>query len=136
MSLFNFAPIHIFGFVVSGILFYQSFRLLREGKETILEFLFWSGFGTAILVFNFGSALRHPGLLETIHGVLSGLGFKSGMNGVFALATLGILMMVFHIYIETKTNKKEMYELNQEVALLRYQLDQKQDTDQDSNEND
>lgn len=134
MILSDLAPIHIIGLIISAILFYQSFRLLQEGKENILEFIFWSGFGTAMLVFNIRSALRRPGILSAIRDVLSGLGFNSGMNGVFALAILFLLMMLFHVYIEAKTNKKKMYELNQEVALFKYRLEQKQSPDKDSSE--
>lgn len=116
------APIHLIGILISIALFYQSVRLVRKGKESVFEFLLWSGFGLALLILSLGSSVTVLGVLDALSFVLSLLGFTSGRDGVFVLAILGLLLMLFYTYVNSKTNRKHLYDLNQEVALLRQEI--------------
>lgn len=119
-------PIDVLGLFLALILFYKSYRLLHQGKESILEFLFWTGFGTGILLLVIGNVSQEIPLLEFAHSISAGLGFERGVNGILVVAILSLLMMVFHMYIQIKDQKKKMYDLDREFALLQYQLDQNQ----------
>lgn len=117
-----FDPIHVIGVGVSVVLFYQSIRLVQKRKENVLEFLLWSGMGSIILILSLSSVVTVLGILDAIQLVLEGLGFQSGRDGIFVLAILSLLMLLFYTYINAKTNRKQLHDLNQEVALLRYEL--------------
>lgn len=128
------APIHLTGAVISIALMYQSFRLVRKRKESVLEFLLWSGFGMALLVLSLSSAVTVQGTLNYLEKFLAAFGFKTGVNGVFTLAILGILLMLFYTYVNTKTNRKIIFDLNQELALFRYESESNR-TNQDERYN-
>lgn len=121
-----FTPIDAIGLSLALILLYKSYRLLNQGKESVLEFLFWSGFGTAMLLLVIGNISQETPLIQFAHSFSTELGFESGVNGVLVVAILSLLMIVFHTYIQVKNQRKKMYDLDRELALIQYQLDQKQ----------
>jgi len=132
MTVTDLAPIHVIGFLISLALFYQSTRLLSKGKENVFEFLLWIGFGVGILVLSIGSSVTVLGVLDKIQFLLEILGFQSGQDGIFVLAILGLLLMLFYTYINAKTNRQDIYNLNQELALLRYELQQQDNQNQEN----
>lgn len=105
------------GLGVSVALFYQSIRLVRKRKESVFEFLLWIGFGTILFALSFGSLVNLIDLLNFFEGILSAIGFESGRIGLLVLANLALMMMLFYTYINTKSNRKLIYDLNQRVAL-------------------
>jgi hypothetical protein len=122
--VYGITPIHIIGIAVSVILFYQSVRLVRKQKESVFEFLLWTGFGAAIFVLSLGQLLTISGLLEGLSFLLSLLGFQTGTNGIFTLAILGLLLLLFYTYNNAKTNRQKIADMNQELSLLEYQMEQ------------
>lgn len=119
--MLNIAPIHVIGLLISVGLFYQSVNLVRKRKESVFEFLLWSGFGVVLLLLSLGSSVTVVGALDLISEVLALLGFRSGTNGIFVLSILALLLMLFYTYVNAKNNRKEIYDLNQQIALLRYE---------------
>jgi len=122
--VYGITPIHLIGIAVSVVLFYQSVRLVRKQKESVFEFLLWTGFGAAILVLSLGQLLTISGLLEGLSFLLSLLGFQTGTNGIFTLAILGLLLLLFYTYNNAKTNRQKIADMNQELSLLEYQVEQ------------
>lgn len=122
--MFGITPIHVLGLGVSIALMYQSIRLVRKQKESVFEFLLWTGFGGAIFILSFGQLLTIAEILDSIEATLRLLGFQTGTNGIFTLAILGLLLMLFYTYINAKTNRQKIADLNQELSLLEYQLEQ------------
>lgn len=122
--VYGITPIHVIGLGVAIALFYQSFRLVRKQKESVFEFLLWVGFGSAIFVLSLGQLLTIAELLAVLEALLRLLGFQSGTNGIFTLAILGLLLLLFYTYINAKTNRQKIADLNQELSLLKYQLEQ------------
>jgi len=122
--VYGITPIHLIGIVVSIALMYQSLRLVRKQKESVFEFLLWSGFGLGIFVLSLGQLLTVTGLLDGLGFILGLLGFQTGTNGIFTLAILGLLLMLFYTYVNVKTNRQKIADLNQEVSILEYQIKQ------------
>jgi hypothetical protein len=122
--VYGITPIHLIGIAVSVALFYQSIRLVRKQKESVFEFLLWTGFGAAIFVLSLGQLLTISGLLEGLSFLLSLLGFQTGTNGIFTLAILGLLLLLYYTYNNAKTNRQKIADMNQELSLLEYQMEQ------------
>jgi len=122
--VYGITPIHLIGIAVSVALMYQSLRLVRKQKESVFEFLLWSGFGLGIFVLSLGQLLTVTGLLDGLGFILGLLGFQTGTNGIFTLAILGLLLMLFYTYVNVKTNRQRIADLNQEVSILEYQIKQ------------
>lgn len=123
----RFELMHAIGIVVSTALFYQSYLLVRNRKESIFEFLLWAGFGGALLVLSLadGTAGREElAVFDVIKHLLRLIGFDNGVNGIFTLTILGLLLLLFYTYANAKTNRKLLYDQTQEIALLRYELQQ------------
>lgn len=130
--MYGIAPIHVLGIIVSVGLLYQSYQLVRRGKEDVSEFLLWAGFGVAIFVFSLGQIVTITGVLAFINDGLSFLGFQSGTNGIFTLAILGILLLLFYTYVNAKSNERKLADLNQQIALLQYEQSQQPEANQRS----
>lgn len=87
----------------------------------------WTGMGMVILTLSLSSAITILGILDAILLFLRLLGFRSGRDGIFVLAILSLLMLLFYTYINAKTNRKYLQDLNQELALMRYDVEQLED---------
>lgn len=124
-----FDPIHLIGVLVAVALFYQSIQLVQKRKESVLEFLLWTGMGGVILILSVSSAVTVLGILDAIQVILAAMGFQSGRDGVFVLAILSLLLLLFYTYINAKTNRKELADLNQEIALLRFECRKQREND-------
>ncbi|MEA5388518.1 DUF2304 domain-containing protein [Haloarculaceae archaeon H-GB11] len=124
--MFKFDPIHAIGIIISLALFYQSARLVRKRKESVFEFLLWMSFGVVLFSLAVGSAIKTVSMREQVQKIFNFVGFSSGFEGLFALAILGLLLMLFYTYINAKTNRNKLYDLNQELALLRYEVEKSQ----------
>jgi len=123
------APIHVIGVIAGLALLYQSYRLVSDRKEGVFEFLLWAGFGVALLVISVGSALTSVDLLGGLEGGMAILGFARGPESVLFVSNLLLLFLVFYSYIQLVESRKQLSDLNQELALLRYDLDQRTDDD-------
>ena len=123
------APIHVIGVIAGLALLYQSYRLVSDRKEGVFEFLLWAGFGVALLVISVGSALTSVDLLGGLEGGMALLGFARGPESVLFVSNLLLLFLVFYSYIQLVESRKQLSDLNQELALLRYDLDQRTDDD-------
>jgi len=62
------------------------------------------------------------------------LGFDSGRDGVFVLGFLSLLLMLFYTYINAKTNRQRISDLNQEIALIRFELRETRQNDDSDND--
>lgn len=119
------APIHVIGIAVGLALLYQSLSLVRDRKEGVFEFLLWVGFGVALLVISVGSALTSVDLLASLVWFLGAFGFNLGIDSVFFVSNLLLLFLVFFIYVQLVESRKRVSDLAREVALLRYELDER-----------
>ena len=119
------APIHVVGIVAGLALLYKSVSLVRDRKEGIFEFLLWAGFGVGLLVISIGSALTAVDLLASLVWLLAALGFNLGTDSVFFVSNLLLLFLVFFIYVRLVESRKRLSQLAREVALLRYELDER-----------
>lgn len=124
------SPIHVIGIVAGLLLLFQSYRLVNERKEGIFEFLLWAGFGIGLLVVSIGSALTTVDLLGILERGSALLGFAGGTESVFFVSNLLLLFIVFYIYTQLVESRKQLSDLNQELALLRYDLDQRTDDEE------
>lgn len=122
---FDVAPIHVVGIAAGLALLYQSFSLVRDRKEGVFEFLLWVGFGVGLLVISVGSALASVDLLASLVWLLSALGFGLGTDSVFFVSNLLLLFIVFYTYVQLVESRKRLSDLAREVALLRYELDER-----------
>jgi len=123
------APIHVIGVLAGLALLYQSHRLVSDRKEGVFEFLLWAGFGVALLVISVGSAITSVDLLGGLEDGMGLLGFASGPVSVLFVSNLLLLFLVFYSYVQLVESRKQLSDLNQELALLRYDLDQRTDDD-------
>lgn len=80
----------------------------------------WFGFGAGILVVSVSQATTRW-LLGFVKSVLFFLGFRIGSGGVFTLAIMGLLIFMFYTHVGAKTNERLIMDLNQVIALLRYE---------------
>lgn len=119
------APIHVVGIAAGLALLYKSLSLVRDRKEGIFEFLLWIGFGLGLLVISVGSALTSVDLLASLVWLLAALGFNLGTDSVFFVSNLLLLFLVFFIYVQLVESRKRLSQLAREVALLRYELDER-----------
>jgi hypothetical protein len=124
------SPIHVIGIVAGLLLLFQSYRLVNERKEGIFEFLLWAGFGIGLLVVSIGSALTTVDLLGILERGSVLLGFAGGTESIFFVSNLLLLFIVFYIYTQLVESRKQLSDLNQELALLRYDLDQRTDDEE------
>lgn len=117
-------PIHVIGMVLALTMFYQSIRLVQSGKGSIFEFLLWSCFGAVLFALSLGDVVTLLRVYEALEVILAVLGFGSGFTGLLVLSNLALLMMLFYTFVKVKNNRKELYDLNQEIALTNYENDQ------------
>jgi hypothetical protein len=122
----TFRPIHLIGIVFAVALLYQSIRLVRKGKGTVFEFLLWSSFGIFLLLLSLGDLVTLLGVYQVVSTTLGLLGFGSGVTGLLVMSNLALLMMLFYTFVKVKTNRKELYDLNQEIALVNIEQDDKE----------
>ena len=123
MIVITFQPIDVITLGISIALFYQSVRLVRKRKESVFEFLLWTGFGTVLFVWSIGNILNLIDIANFVERILNILGFESGTVGLLVLANLGLMMMLFYTYVNTKSNRQLIYDLNQEIALSEHEND-------------
>jgi len=123
------APIHVIGALAGIALLYQSYRLVSDRKEGVFEFLLWAGFGVALLAISIGSAITTVDLLGGLESGMALLGFARGPESVLFVSNLLLLFLVFYSYVQLVESRKQLSDLNQELALLRYDLDQRTDDD-------
>lgn len=116
-------PFHYVAVAVSVLLFYQSVRLVRTRKENLFEFLVWVSFGVGILLYSIASAVESIELLGYFNGTLRSLGFGNEWRGLFAISIVALYLVVFYTYTIVKTTDRRMADLQQEIALLRYELE-------------
>ena len=121
--MFDIAPIHVVGVAAGLALLYQSLSLVRDRKEGVFEFLLWAGFGVGLLVISIGSALDAVDILASLVWLLAALGFNLGTDSVFFVSNLLLLFIVFYTYVQLVESRKRISDLAREVALLRYELD-------------
>ncbi|QSG05236.1 DUF2304 domain-containing protein [Halapricum desulfuricans] len=121
------SPIHGIGVVAGLALLYQSYRLVAARKGSVFEFLLWAGFGIGLLAISIGSALKSVDLLDALEGTLSALGFGPGTDSIFFVSNLLLLFVVFYTYVQLVESRRRLSDLNQELALLRYDLEQRTD---------
>lgn len=124
---FEFSPIHVIGVGAGLALLYKSILLVRQRKEGIFEFLLWAGFGVALLAISVGSALSTVNVLGALVGALGALGLNVGLASISFLANLALLFVVFYTYVQLVESRRQLSDLAQEVALLRYEFDQRLD---------
>lgn len=117
-------PFHFVGATVSLLLFYQSLRLVKTRKENLFEFLVWVTFGVGILLYTVASALEGVELLGHINGLVTALGFGNEWRGLFAISIVALYLVVFYTYTLVKTTDRRLADLQQEIALLRYELEE------------
>ncbi|MFW5978130.1 MAG: DUF2304 domain-containing protein [Halohasta sp.] len=125
--MFELSPIHGIGIVAGLALLYQSYRLVAARKGGVFEFLLWAGFGIGLLVISVGSALETVDLLNALEGALSTLGFGRGPESIFFVSNLLLLFLVFYTYVQLVESRRQLSDLNQELALLRYDFEQRTD---------
>lgn len=118
--MIEFQPIHVIGLAISFALFYQSVRLVRKGKESVFEFLLWVSFGLLLLILSIGNVVTVLDITDLLKDFLNSLGFGSGEIGLLVMSNLALMMMLFYTYINVKTNRKLIYDMNQEMALSEY----------------
>jgi hypothetical protein len=118
--MFDLAPINLIGIGISLALFYQGRRLVQKRKESVFEFLMWSGFGAILFVLSVSNAVTAVGVIDELSYILGLLGFHSGRDGIFVLSILALLLMLFYTYVNAKTNRQMIYDLNQNLALAEY----------------
>jgi len=119
----RFQPINLLGILIAIGLIYQSLRLVRNRKESVLEFLLWSVFGTGLLILSIIGGISENLISGATDFALESLGVDSGPDGIFVLSIIGLMLMLFYTYISAKTNEQQIQDLNQEIALLRYEMD-------------
>ena len=113
--------VNIIGMAVAVIMLYQSVRLVRLGKESVLEFLIWTVFGGSLFVVSFSRGLGLDQFVEVLDRSLRLLGLSGGIDGLFVLGFLGLLLLLLYIYTNMKENEKEIEKLNQELAILEFE---------------
>ena len=123
MTLIGLRPIHVIGIVLAVTMFYQSFQLVRSGKGSIFEFLLWSCFGAVLFALSLGDVVTLLRVYEVTEVILAVLGFGSGFTGLLVLSNLALLMILFYMLVKVKTNRKYIYDLNQEIALTKSEND-------------
>jgi hypothetical protein len=103
------------GFVVAlGVAGLTLFLFLRE-RVTVRQLVFWEtvSLGVAVLA-------AFPGLIEWLAGLIG-----VTQRGIFVLTmgVLGAYALVYYLSVYQRRNEKEIRRLNQEMALLRYQME-------------
>jgi hypothetical protein len=120
-------PIHVIGLAVSLLLLYQSVRLVRSRRENIFEFVMWAFFGTVLLVYTIARMVTTVDVIGHINAFLRSLGFGSGERGLLVLSVISLFLIVFYTYTMVKTYHREMTDLQQELAIARYEIEQLSD---------
>jgi len=120
-------PIHVIGLAVSLLLLYQSVRLVRSHRENIFEFVMWAFFGTVLLVYTVARMVTSVNVIENINAFLRSLGFGTGERGLLVLSVISLFLIVFYTYTMAKTYHREMTDLQQELAIVRYEIEQLRD---------
>lgn len=122
-------PVHVIGVAVSFVLIYQSVALVRTRRENILEFLLWVAFGTGLLVYTVASMLSTLDTYDAINAFLRSLGFGTGERGLLFLSVITLFLLVLYTYTMLKTNRREITDLQQNVAVLRHEIERLEGAD-------
>lgn len=111
-------PIHLVGIVLAATLLYRSVWLVRKNKESVSEFLLWFSLGFALLVLSLGDILTLTEVYNAVSGMLGLFGFGSGFTGLLVMSNIVLLAMLLFLFVKVQENKKRIYDLNQEIALM------------------
>lgn len=118
-------PINIVGVFIALVLFYQSSSLIRMNNESLSEFILLVCSGGFVLVYSLTEAVTVPTTLKRLNLAFKSLGFEGGIDGLFAVTTLLLLLAMFYVRMEARENNMKIHDMYREIAYLRYELEQK-----------
>jgi hypothetical protein len=113
----------VVGFVAALVLAGLTLYLFLSERMTVRQFAFWEAVSVAIVVFTI-----FPGVLEWTAGLVG-----VTQRGIFVvtMGVLGAYVLIYSLTVYQRKTEKEIRKLNQEIALLRYQVEYGSDSDDD-----
>ncbi len=105
----------VLGFFVALILSGVTLYLFIAERMTVRQFAFWELISVGIIIFTV-----FPGVLEWVASLVG-----VTQRGIFVL-TMGILgayVLLYSLTVFQRKSEREIRRLNQEIALLRYEVE-------------
>lgn len=109
--------ITVAGFLLGCYFLLQSFLLIKKKKEEVQDFLVWGVVGVSLIVLTV-----FPQAGDTLADILN---IRTWSNTIFAMAIFLLYMIIFRMHTLNRTLDKQISVLNEEIALLRHELENK-----------
>jgi len=107
--------INVAGFLLGCYFLIRSYSLIKKKEEEITDFLVWSIIGVSLLVL-----VLVPQVGDALANYLD---IKTRANTIFALAIFLLYMILFRMNTLNKKLDKQISALNEEIALLKHELE-------------
>lgn len=105
--------VQIMGFLIGCFFVYKSYRMVKDKKESLSEFFFWTTMGFILIILS--------AYLDIINHFLGFINMTSRINFLFSTSALVSLFLIFMIFKEIRNIKLKISKLNEEVSIKNYQ---------------
>jgi|Deesub1362B_J571_1020462.scaffolds.fasta_scaffold03435_4 hypothetical protein len=107
--------IQVVALIVGVYYIFKSYKLLRERKEDVRQFLLWLVLGVGFIVVSI-----NPDVVLILSQVL-GMSYRGNM--IFALSIILAYLILLHLSAKIAELNSNISQLNEELAVLRYMVE-------------
>jgi hypothetical protein len=111
--------INIAGFLLGCYFLLRSYSLVKEKKEEVTDFLVWSIIGVSLLVLTV--------VPQVGDALATYLNISTRTNTIFGLAIFLLYLVIFRMNTLNRNLYRQISVLNEEIALLKYERENKND---------
>ena len=109
--------IQIVALIVGIYYILRSYKLLKDKKEDVGQFLLWIVVGIAFIVI-----AVNPDIVLVLSKLL-GMSYRGNM--IFALSIILAYLLILHLWAKIAEINTNISQLNEELAVLRYMIEAK-----------
>jgi hypothetical protein len=109
--------IQIIGILIGLYYLYKSYRMLKLRKADVREFLIWTFVGFALIIVS-----TYPDIVTYLFNLI-GMSFRG--NAIFTIGILISYLLLIHVITLNRELNYQISKLNEEIALLRYEIEKK-----------
>lgn len=124
-------PISVLGVVIGLAVLYHTYTVASSG-DSVLDFLLTACLGGVVVLYSGVDALSMSNTIGTFEAGLAVLGFDGRGTTTLTISNVLLLIAVLYVYLRLQGSEKEISNLNQEIALLRFEIDRKTENSTDT----
>jgi len=107
--------IHIAGFLLGCYFLLNSYLLIKEKREQVMDFLVWGAIGVSLVVLSVFSQVGDA--------LADYLQIRTRSNTIFTLAIFILYIILFRMHTLNRKLDQNISALNEEIAVLKHNLE-------------